>query len=162
MPATYEPIASTTISGSTADVTFSSIAGTWTDLRVVCHVTASPDNDLNVTINSDTGSNYSRTVIYGNGSTVASERSSNASKLVADGLMFIDDSEYSIYVLDFMSYSNANVYKTVLVSATRAGRGVEKVVGLWRSTSAITSIKLFADSGNFTNGVISLYGIKAA
>ena len=32
--ATYEPIATTTLGSAAADITFSSIASTWTDLRI--------------------------------------------------------------------------------------------------------------------------------
>ena len=36
MPATYEPIASTTLGSDAANVEFTSLSGTYTDLIVVC------------------------------------------------------------------------------------------------------------------------------
>jgi hypothetical protein len=35
MPATYEPIATTTLGGAAATITFSSISSAYTDLRIV-------------------------------------------------------------------------------------------------------------------------------
>jgi hypothetical protein len=62
-----------------------------------------------------------------------------------------------------MSYTNTNVYKTVLTAAARAGTGVDRIVGLWRSTSAITSVTLFTPDADMASGTtLSLYGIKAS
>jgi len=67
MPTTYEPIATTTLSTATASVTFSSISGTYTDLRLVIFALGATSDYPYVEINSDTGTNYSKTVLYENG-----------------------------------------------------------------------------------------------
>ncbi len=62
MPATYEPLATTTLGSAASSVTFSSISGSYTDLVVVFSGTAGGGNsNLILTFNSDTGSNYSWT-----------------------------------------------------------------------------------------------------
>ena len=158
--ATYDPIATITLTSAQSSVTFSNITQEYSDLHVVVNAIANPANDLIITINNDSGSNYSRTVLYGTGTSASSTRGSNLNIMYCDAYMSLDTSEYSIYTIDFFQYSNTNLYKTSLVSATRAGRGMDKQVNLWRSTSAITSLKFFADTGNLTGGKISLYGIR--
>jgi len=59
--ATYEPIATTTVSGSsTSTVTFSSISGTYTDLVIIGNLGSQTTNAFPyLQFNGDTGSNYS-------------------------------------------------------------------------------------------------------
>ena len=62
------------------------------------------------------------------------------------------------------NYSNATTYKTVLWR-DNSNTYVAAQAGLWRSTSAITSITLSTNSSatNFASGsTFSLYGILAA
>jgi hypothetical protein len=66
-----------------------------------------------------------------------------------------------------MNYSNATTYKTWLSRNNRASAsnapGTEALVGLWRSTSAITELVIGLTGGNFDTGsTFTLYGIKAA
>jgi hypothetical protein len=164
MPTTYEPIATTTLSTATASVTFSSISSTYTDLRLVIFALGATSDYPYVEINSDTGTNYSKTVVYGNGSSALSFRSSNNAK--PD---FVDATKTSggfmdIYV-DFMNYSNTTTYKTWLAREGNGTNGyVSALVGLWRNTNAITQIKVLnTGSGNFATGsTFTLYGIKSA
>jgi len=77
MPATYEPIATTTLTGGTS-YTFTSIPATYTDLVLVVNAaTASGSSNLAMQFNADTGSNYSFTRIFGNGSSASSSRAAN-------------------------------------------------------------------------------------
>lgn len=165
MPATYEPISSTTVgSGGVANVEFTSIPGTFTDLVVVFHgLGETSTTNLDMRFNSDTGSNYSFTRLFGNGTSAGSNRQSSQNVLRTSYDATLVSSAYTTEVIQIMSYANTNVYKTALVSAARAGSGVDRVVGLWRSTSAITSVTLFHPSTDIGEGsVVSLYGIKAA
>jgi hypothetical protein len=65
MTATYEKIATSTLGSTASDVTFSSISGSYTDLVLIVNETCSTGSGLNVQFNSDTGSNYSSTYMYG-------------------------------------------------------------------------------------------------
>ncbi len=168
MPRTYEPIASQTLSSSASTVTISSIPGTYTDLVLVLRLFPVNTNVVSVAfrINSDTGSNYSETNIYGTGSAVGSERFSSGTSGRFGRAIDFRGTAYTA-VTHFMSYANTNVYKTILTASANADSpsapGVERSVDLWRSTAAITSIDLLAGSNSFASGsTISLYGIKAA
>ena len=161
MPATYEPIASTTLGSAAASTTFSSISGTFTDLRLIVAGAAEQVLAPVLQFNSDTGSNYSRTLLLGNGTAASSSRDSSVTSASVGA--FNTDGPHTA-IVDIMSYANTNVYKTLLSAASRDGFGVYRIVGLWRSTSAIDTITvLTSNGGNFTSGTtFALYGIKAA
>jgi len=62
-----------------------------------------------------------------------------------------------------MNYSNTTTYKTGLVRANSAASGTDAIVGLWRSTAAITSIVATHDTAQFATGsTFTLYGIASA
>ena len=169
MPRTYEPIASQTLGSNTASVTFSSIPATYTDLVVLASIRtvhgATQSVDCYVRFNGDTASNYSRTYLYGSGSSAASGRESSQTRI---GAFYAPgggatSNVFSAELLTIPSYANTNVYKTVLSSAGYSEGLVSRLVGLWRSTSAITSIEIGPASETMVTGTtISLYGIKAA
>jgi hypothetical protein len=169
---TYEPIASQTLGADAASVTFSAIAATWTDLRLI--VTGRTDwttdefEALGLRFNSDTGSNYSHTVLLGNGSAASSSRLSSNTSTNPQRFNPSHNSNTSpaVAIVEIMSYSNTNVFKTVLGASAASAENFEvaRGVGLWQSTSAITSVTLIPIVGsNFKSGLTaSLYGIKAA
>jgi len=166
MPITYEPIATTTVGSATAEVTFSGISGSYTDLvAVITGTRSTTGNSVLVRINSDTGSNYSTTIIDGNGTSAISERGSNMSSGIGVAAWKGNGSDQMVVIVNIMNYANTTTYKTVLSRYGQAGTGTEALVGLWRSTAAITSLTFRSDnvSNLFSVGsVLTLYGIKAA
>lgn len=173
MPAgsTYSTIATTSISSATADFTFSSIPGTYTDLVLVMNVIASSNaaNYVYLQYNGDTGSNYSTTILSGNGSSAQSTRFSNRTNFNID-YNATPQTVVGNRIVNIQNYSNTTTFKTGILRANRGGDGggstvggTDATVGLWRSTAAITSIKITCDSGTFASGsVFTLYGIAAA
>jgi hypothetical protein len=161
---TYEPIATNTLGSAASDVTFSSISGSYTDLVLVMNLGASNSGvDIFCQVNADTGSNYSNTRLTGDGSTASSQRNTNASNMRFSDGGSPQTTANSVTILNFMNYSNTTTYKTVLNRASNGNRGVDAYVNLWRSTSAIISIKIYLSSGNITSGsTFTLYGIAAA
>jgi len=163
MPRTYEPIASTTLGSAAASYTFTSIPGTFTDLVVVHSGVGTGGFGLRLRFNSDTGSNYSNTQLHGNGTSAGSTRDSNGSSIRLTYDASVQTTDAGTRVAHIMSYANTNVNKTVLTASARAGTGVDRIVGLWRSTAAITSVTVLAANDNMDTGTtLSLYGIKAA
>jgi len=168
MPATYEPIATTTLTSEVANITFSSITGTYTDLRLVLvGVKPSATNvGARVQFNSDTATNYSWTYISGNGTAASSSRQTSDTSLPLITFAVITTTSPHMGVMDIMSYSGStNKTSLITESSDRNGSGVTaRTVGLYRSTSAITSIKIFDDSArNFGVGTTAtLYGILKA
>jgi hypothetical protein len=163
MAKTYEPIATTTLSSAAADITFSSISGAYTDLILVATPLCSTASNFTFQFNGDTGTNYSATGVAGNGSTTASWRQTS-STVPYLGYYASTDTTSSSNIISIMNYSNSTTYKSFLCRASNANTGVEGIVGLWRSTAAITSIVVkFTGGANFNTGsTFTLYGIKAA
>ncbi len=162
MTATYEKIATTTLGSAQATVTFSSIAGTYTDLVLVCWTKAPSANvGLSMQFNGDTSSNYSYTQIAGSGTTAASNRGTNET-YARFGNNIQTNGTYT--KADIQNYSNSTTFKTLLSrSGSAADGGVVSFVNMWRSTSAITSLTVFPEGGgNFgSDSTFTLYGIKA-
>lgn len=166
MPAgsTYSTIATTTLGSATADYTFSSISGSYTDLVLIINGNTSVDNDIFIQVGNgsvDTGSNYSYTFIYGDGSSAASARVSSSANMATGGIYAA--SAAGTVIAQFQNYSNTTTFKTML-SRSNSGNYVQARVNLWRSTSAINTIKVFGQSAmTFNTGTtLTLYGITAA
>lgn len=168
MALTYDPIATTTLGSANSTITFSSIPGTFTDLRLVIVANQTGSNDLPVIrFNGDTGNNYSHTHIGGNGSAGFSGRSSNASGIrFMSNTPFLTGSRPNLTIVDIFSYSATSVFKSVLANANNNDGGsgsIWRSVGLWRNTAAITSVTLNVGIETMTAGsTATLYGILRA
>jgi hypothetical protein len=161
MASTYTPIATYTVSGtSTSTYTFSSIPATYTDLILIGNLGTSANANIYLRFNSDTGTNYSDTEIYGTGSAAASDRSTNQTYVYTG---YNASTDRLMIKVDVMNYSNTTTYKTALIRNGGSADNVRARVDLWRSTSAINSLTVFPSSGNFADGsVFTIYGIKSA
>lgn len=164
---TFEPLATTTLGSAASSITFSSIPSTYTDLRVVLsnNPTASTGQNVVLTFNNDTATNYSTTLIRGNGSVAVSSALTNRANMSLDN-NGTSTTYPNLYELDIFSYAGST-YKTALVSNSSDFNGsgeVTKIVGLWRSTSAINRIDFkYATGSNFSTGTTAtIYGIRAA
>jgi predicted Zn-dependent protease len=172
MPATYEPIATTTLSSSQSTITFSSIPSTYTDLVLVMLArdtrSDGAGDGLTIRFNSDSGTNYSWTYLRANGSTTYGDQNSNKTSL--DGYEITAAqaaaNTFGTQIWNIMNYSNTTTFKTVTI---RGGNpySVDAAAGLYRSTSAISSIVIYpgfaGSSYSFVSGCsFTLYGIKAA
>ena len=164
MTATYEKIATTTLGSANATITFSSIPATYTDLVLAMAIGTSNQDGIKIMINNDTATNYSNTRLYGNGSSISSNRrSSTATVYLDDGVAFSTGAGSNNSILQFMNYSNTTTYKTWLQRGNNAANGTVAVVGLYRSTSAISRLDFTAvGTSTFVSGsTFTLYGIKA-
>jgi hypothetical protein len=168
MPVTYTPIATNTLTSASATVSFTSISQTYTDLVLVvqCGNSANAQSNIAVRVGNgsyDSGSNYSRTIIYGDGSSAISARTTNDTYLpIAAGAA--NNTVVGVNNIHFMNYSNTTTNKTFLSRGDQTSLYTVATVGLWRSTAAINQIQLLlATGGNFVAGsTFTLYGIKSA
>jgi hypothetical protein len=164
--ATYEPIATQTLASAASSITFSSIAASWTDLRLVIVGSTSAQSNVFMRLNSDTASNYSYTALWGSGTAAGSQKATASTFMSFAIYNGFEITTPMLRTADFFSYAGST-YKTVLTTESSDLNGstgsVLNAVQLWRSTAAITTILIYATGGNFNSGTTAaLYGIKAA
>jgi len=162
MATTYDKIASTTLGSAANYIDFTSIPATYTDLRI-SFVPKGTDIPIYITFNSDTGSNYSNTRLQGDGSAASSGRQTSQTSIRVGT---VTGTSLGFYQYDIFSYAGST-FKTLLSNENNDQNGSGTIVckvGLWRSTSAITDIRLdSATTNGLTTGTIAtLYGILKA
>jgi hypothetical protein len=171
MPNTFELIASSTVgSGGAANIDFSSIPSTYTDLKLCVSLRTSAvsvNGAAIIQFNSST-TNYSSREIVGDGSNV----SSSSRTVLGNGLYIGNLSGNSatsntfgtsdIYI---PNYTSSN-YKSLSIDSVSENNGTTAyatfVAGLWSDTSSITSITLspFNTSTFLQYSTAYLYGIS--
>lgn len=161
-------IASVAVGADTTTVTFSSIPSTYDDLRISIYEYGDPQYSTSASIryNSDSGNNYSHTQLYGENTSFGTY--GTLDQQTTNGLTFEVTPWSSAHTIEIYDYKNTSKFKTSLTRTAYEGTanngGYRMAMGLWRSTSAITSIQ-FSISGirNFDAGcVFALYGVKRA
>ena len=164
---TYTPIATTTLASAQAQVTFSSISGSYTDLVLVMNGSMSSGSETaRVTLNNSASSIYSQTNLAGSGSSAASSRNSGQTSFrLGETYAGLGTARWTV-LLNLMNYSNTSTYKTILMRTNDTAGEVAANVGLFRDTAAITRIDIYSriDLANtFAAGsTFTLYGIAAA
>ena len=164
MTATYEKIATNTVasSGTISTFTLSSIPATYTDLVLICIADATPGPEFWMRLNNDTGTNYSRTLLTGNGTSALSNRATNATKIFLNDGVTADVP--SSQIVNIMNYSNTTTYKTTIGRSNSTPDAAQTIVSTWRNTAAIHTITILFDrTATFNAGsMFTLYGVKAA
>ena len=162
MPSTYDKITSTTFSASSS-VNFTSIPSTYTDLRIVFSAVGSTTNFVRVSFNNvNTGTAYSRVRLFGDGTNAQADQATG-SPYMSPFYSSLSTTIPELYIHDIFSYAGSTS-KSMLtqVSADLNGSGgVARIISLWSSTAAITSVQLYPSSGTIT-GTATLYGIVKA
>ena len=165
MPATYEPIATTTLSSASATINFTSISASYTDLRLVLTCTSTASGVIRYRFNSDTATNYSYLYMYANGSSAQSNQWSTQTDIYLAGQTITPSATIpSLYTIDVFNYASSS-FKTVLHTAQMdysGSGGVKRVAGIWRNTSALTAINLIAGTSFAIGTKATLYGILKA
>ena len=132
---------------------------------VVNSTVATVNNSTYIQFNGDsTGGNYSVTILSGTGSTVSTTRYSsyNTPYIEWNGVPGTS-TNLNITVVNIMNYSNSTTYKTFISRSNNSSYGTDAIVGSWRNTAAINSIKIIQPTYTFNAGTtFTLYGIKAA
>jgi len=166
--ATNTPLQSILLTSSTSTVTFSNIDQTYTDLVLVASTRSlyNGTNDaLFIQINGDSSALYSRTEMYNSsGGRASSETAFKYHGKTAGATS--NAGTFGTSTINFMNYSNATTYKTLIARCGMADSTYSEVkmsTGLYRSTNAITSMAITSESGtSFVAGsTFDLYGIKS-
>ena len=167
MPATYEPIATTTLGSAAATISFTSITSAYTDLVIVVSNIKSSGSAASFTMqfNSDTASNYSMTRLAGDGSSPTSSRGTSQTQIGLTNGNNLSTTVPGMFIINVFSYAGST-NKTVLSQFSREDPGAGQLnvtVGLYRSTTAISSIQFATNSPNIAaDTTVTLYGILKA
>ena len=157
-------IASYTVTGSASSgFTFANIPQTYTDLLFVISGPGDTGASIVVRPNGDASTNYSRVNMYGNGTNAYSGRAASESGWYWN--TGTSSTVTSSARINIMSYSNPNMFKTVLTEEDVGSSNPSSWAYNWRSYNPITSLVVTGSAGGATIAVgttITLYGFKAA
>lgn len=157
----------------TGTVTFSSIAATYRDLRLVIRgrgTTVATSVGVTLVVNSDTGGNYDAQRVSGVSSTASAAQTTATTNLYSNVIALPAASatadvagSVDTIIYDYRGTTFQKAAKTEM--ALKIGTGASDknamlVASFWRSTAAITQLDVVLAAGNFVSGsVVSLYGI---
>ena len=167
VPATaYESIASASGTGSSNTITFSSIPSTYTHLQIRATIRrVSGTAGIRLTFNGDSTTSYDYHVLSGNGTTAIAGGTASDSYIIYTGQAISTASTVSVAITDIHDYASTTKNKTVRSFNGFDTNGAGTVYlgsGLWRNTSAITTIGITTTANFATGTTFSLYGIKGA
>ena len=163
----YDSISTGVGTGSNTEITFSSIPSTYKHLQVrgIANAT-NVGESINIRLNGDSASNYTRHRLIGDGSTasaVGTVSNNQVTFLGNAGLPTVSNT-YGVFVIDILDYTDTNKYTTMKVLSgqdSNGSGGVEFTSGLWLNTAAVTSLSLRINSSSYTTATqFALYGIK--
>ena len=154
--------------GGASSVTFSSIPSTYTHLQIRGITrNANADDSTGIRLNSDSGSNYARHFLRGNGTSATAAAASSVSAMEGPFTAYSGTTAnaFTGVIIDILDYANTNKNTTIraLGGADLNGSGaINLVSGLWMNTAAVNTISIFAGSGNIVEySTFALYGVIA-
>lgn len=165
------PIASTTLSSTAVNVTFTGIPQNFTHLQIRIHGrstgTGGPNNSIQ--FNGDTAANYRVHYLGGNGSGTFSGDFGVSQTFGNMGWVSGADNVangYGIIICDILDYSNTNKNKTLRsITGFDTNTTGSPLLGIfssvWTGTNAINQILIGVSSGAYTAGTrFDIYGIS--
>lgn len=166
MPATYEPIASTTLNADASGITFSSIPQTYTDLKLIIVALSGTDASVYLRFNNDTTfGNYSTIIMKGNSGTASGASINSNSQAFAVGYSVGLSQQPAYCDIDILNY-RSSTFKTIIAQGymNQNGPTINELclsANHWQVTNAIDTI--LVRGGTFqANTTVTLYGITAA
>ena len=167
----YESIQTVTVgSGGQSSIDFTVIPSTYKHLQIryiARNNRAVNWDSLSMRFNSDTGSNYAYHLLVGEGANPVVAVGQATQTSMATCYQTGSSAASNIFgagVIDVLDYADTNKFKTAraLSGNDLNGSGAALFAsGLWRSTSAVTTISLFSTGVNFVqHSSFALYGIK--
>jgi hypothetical protein len=167
----YFPLGEFTLASAQANIEFTNIPQTYKHLQIrgIARDTAANTGlaGLFIQFNLDTGSNYARHNLVGNGSSASATAATSTTFLILGQSPRNNETagRFGGFVCDILDYQNTNKYKTTrsLLGSDLNGSGeVRLTSGLWQSSSAITSIKIYSENGNLAQySSFALFGVLA-
>ena len=165
-PNNYESISTVPVTSTVGYIEFTSIPATFKHLQIRAIAQGATSGSVLATFNSDTGANYSNHHLQGDGASVTAQGSASTTSIniCRNGGISTTANIFSAFVIDILDYANTNKYKTTRALNGHDLNGSGKInfeSGNWRSTSAISTIRLTQNGTGFTQySSFALYGVK--
>jgi hypothetical protein len=166
----YDALATVTLSATASTVTFAGIPTGYQHLQIrsIARQETGGLNQTYLRFNGDTGNNYSSHTLVGDGSTASTAGTGGANQpFFTIGVKSGSAQTSGIFgasVTDILDYAKTNKNKTArsLAGVDANGSGYAWFAsGAWYNTSAVTTITLNTETGNFAIGsTFALYGVK--
>jgi hypothetical protein len=162
----FNLLETTTLSTNTSSVTFSGIDQSYKHLQIRMIGRGEADGSIFVRLNNDSGANYARHRIMGNGNSLFPGGYANQSGgyRITNGLP--DDTsltnEFGPAVIDILDFASPNKNTTLraLSGAASDYYNIQLSSGLWIDTAAVTTIMVYSGTQFSARSRISLYGVK--
>jgi hypothetical protein len=158
-----------TLTSAQASVEFTDLntkyGSTYQHLQIRMAARCGAAANIKIQYNGDTAGNYSFHYLEGNGSSVISGGGTSASSgdlgvAVAESNVF---SGFIVDILDAFETTKNKTGRSFYGAATAGSKWMGIMSHNWRSTSAVTSIKLAAGAQSFQSGSrIAIYGLKGS
>ena len=174
----FEIINHSELGSAASSVSFSSIPATYQHLYLVGSVRSTHDNNVTgsaITINDDSGSNYTLSVIFttGSGMNASEETGRSNFPYAMDGVGgSAVANAFATTELFLLNYASTSMYMGMIggASVTTAEAYVDETVyaqnvvhGHWESTAAVNKITIASGSSNWAQyTAFTLYGLNAA
>jgi hypothetical protein len=175
MALTYTAIQTVKVgSGGSADIEFTSIPDTYTDLLILISAKTTrtgtdKDDELRLRFNGDTGNNYYTTMIERSDSSVIRSVIDAVGGHMGRGTAPTDNAAASTfgnteyYIANYRSSTAKSVFIDSAMETTGTVSYNLQVGGEWTGTAAITSAKITTVSGTFDQySTATLYGVLKA
>ena len=169
MANTYIAIATTTVgSGGAANIEFTSIPGTYTDLCVLMSLKttrSSAFDNLEVILNSNTSTIYTIRSLRGSGTAASSTTTTNDNKFaLVSGINGSTSGDVwgnaLMYIPNYAGSANKAVSFDTVTEWNNTQAESHLAAGIFASTSAITTIKIQGGFNLQQYSTATLYGIK--
>jgi hypothetical protein len=159
---TYELINTQILSSTQSSITFdvSSLTSTYKHLQLRTVTRSTGGGNAFMTFNSDTATNYSWHLLYGNGSSALVSSGANSSSMLVTATVPSGANLFTPNVIDILDFASTTKNKTVRsLGGSPATTEVVFFSGAWRNTAAVTSVTMGLSS--FVSGSrFSIYGIR--
>ena len=159
---TYTPLANITLGSPAASIVFGSIPATYRDLVIVFQGQGSTTLLGRMTLNSDTGANYSYTTMGSTGSAQSGARQLTRTSVFLSRLAQATTTSALQMNINIMDYTATDKHTTIISRADNAANGTEAFINRWGNTAVVTSITILTSTGNWAAGTTAaIYGIVA-
>lgn len=166
----FEPIATVTVgSGGASYAEFTGIPSTFQHLQVraILRRTTGANSNNFVRLNSDTGSNYAWHRLQGDGASASAAASSSTTWMEvfhSHANATSVSNQFGAGVIDILDYASVTKNKTIRSFGGNDMNGAGQAQlhsGLWASTSAVTTLRVYTNDTWAQYSQVALYGVKA-